>query len=80
MNEAIHAEPRPQPRQRVAQVPQVDVVRSAAGGQLVITVHVDTERQNESRAQIPVGLRRALASAVQGVVDELMPFPSEEVK
>jgi len=36
-----HQEPRFTPRQRVAGVPQVEIMHAAAGGQLVITAHVD---------------------------------------
>jgi hypothetical protein len=76
-------DPRFTPRQRVAGVPQVDVVSGAAAGQLVVIAHVDTERINESghvetRGLIPAGFKRAIAAAVQGVVDDLTPFPSKE--
>jgi hypothetical protein len=79
--EAAYQEPRPALRQRQGQAPQVDVVDAAAAGELILTIHVKTGQDMShsprgARATRPVGFRRAIAAAVLGVVDELMPFPA----
>jgi hypothetical protein len=68
-------------RQRAAGVAQVDVAYASAAGQLAVTIHVDMERSNgstsvETRPIPPAGFKRALAAAVDAVVNELMPYPS----
>ncbi len=83
MNQAAHQESRSAPRQRDGNVPQVDVVHSAAAGQLVITVHVNTEVAQErgnplTRPVPPAGFKAAIASAIEAVVDEHMPFPAAQ--
>jgi hypothetical protein len=74
---APHAEPRQTERQRVEHVVQVDVIHSAAAGQLGITAHVDMEDGKAQRPAPPASLKAAVAAAIQGVVDELMPFPAD---
>lgn len=58
------AEPRVPIRQRVPQMPQVDLTHSAAAGQLVVTVHVDVP----DGFTLPDGFKASIAKAVQGVV------------
>jgi hypothetical protein len=75
-------QPQTAPRQRVAGVAQVDVAHASAAGQLALTIHVDLERSNgsssvETRPIPPAGFKRAIAAAVDAVVNELMPYPSE---
>jgi hypothetical protein len=74
---APHAEARLPARERVPQFPHVDLIHAAAADQLGITVHVDTRRDGENRPVPPPGFGAAIAAAVQGVVDELMPYPSD---
>jgi len=57
---ASHAEPRPAQRERLAGVPHVDIVHSAAAEQLVITVHVDVP----SDYVLPDGFKEFVASAI----------------
>jgi hypothetical protein len=78
--------PQPQtpPRERIGAVPQVDVTDAAAAGELVLTIHVKTGQDQShnpgaARATRPAGFRRAIAGAVQAVVDDLMPFPEAPV-